>query len=188
MNTRIKKNGFTLVEMLVTITVFLIIISSIIGLFIYGIQQQRRTLALRALLDQSSYTLEYMSRALRMASKEINDPPSCLSATGLNYENTSPYPGIKFINHLENDNCQEFYLEGGILKFKRDIAAPPINFSSANLEIVNLKFNLSGESQDDNLQPRVTIFVKVKVKNSTEASLTLNLQTSISQRALDVEY
>ncbi|GAI33847.1 unnamed protein product, partial [marine sediment metagenome] len=61
---------------------------SISGVFISGFRGQRSALSSQRLLDQTSYALEYMSRALRMASKQTADIPACLSQDGLNYEIT----------------------------------------------------------------------------------------------------
>jgi len=48
------------------------------------------------------------------------------------------------------------------------------------LVIEELKFKLQGESSADNLQPRVTIFLKIG------SPLKIELQTTISQRNLDI--
>ena len=134
-----------------------------------------------------------------MAKKELNDPGTCLSQKGLNYEIPVEYQiggnenlgtGLRFINVLENSDCQEFFLENGQLKYKRKIiTAPPgetLDLTSNKLEITSLKFKLEGKSQNDNLQPRVTIFLEVKGKGEIEASQKIKIQTTISQRNLDV--
>lgn len=179
--------GFTLIEMMVTITIFSIVIGVILGIFISGVQQQRIALTGQVLLDQTSYALEYMSRALRMARKELLSP-ACLSQNGLNYEITRSGAGLKFINHLQNDDCQEFFLESGQLKYWKKSTGETLPLTSNKLEIAQLKFNLAGESQGDNLQPRVTIFSEVKGKGTLEASQRIKIQTTISQRNLDVVY
>lgn len=199
----LKKNlrGFTLVEILVGMTVFLIVIGAVLGLFVLGIQQQRRSLATQVLLNQTSYALEFMSRSLRMANKELS-APTCLSQNGLNYEIPLGYQiggpnlgtGIKFINVLETDvnyKCQEFYLDSGSkqLYYKRG-GDPALPLTSNKLEITSLKFNLIGQDQPptDNLQPRVTISMEIKSTGITQGPPVLKIQTTISQRNLDVQY
>lgn len=175
-----KERGFTLVEMMVAIAVFSIIIGAVSGLFISGLRGQRNALASQRLLDQTSYALEYMSRALRMAKKQTSDLPPCLSSSGLNYEIDNSH--LRFINHLENDDCQEFFLEDDKLKQKK--GGETFDLTSPKLEITSLNFSLSGQSQEDNLQPKVTIFLNVKGKGLGEPRI--NIQTTISQRNLDI--
>lgn len=187
LNVKMIGRGFTLIEMMVTITIFSIVIGVILGIFISGVQQQRIALTGQVLLDQTSYALEYMSRALRMARKELS-APACLSQNGLNYEITRSGAGLKFINHLQNDDCQEFFLESGQLKYWKKSTEETLPLTSNKLEIAQLKFNLTGESQGDDLQPRVTIFLEVKGKGTLEASQRIKIQTTLSQRNLDVVY
>lgn len=184
----IKTNrAFTLVELLVTMAVLAIVIGIISGIFISGIQQQRRALISQFLLDQTSFALEYMSRALRMAKKELS-APACLSQNGLNYQITHAGSGLKFINHLQADECQEFFLEAGQLKYWRQSTGETFPLTSNRIEITQLLFNLTGESQADNLQPAVTIFLNVKGREITAEELAIKIQTTISQRTLDAQY
>ena len=202
LNVKMTNTGFTLVEMLVAMTAFLIVIGAIFGIFVLAIQQQRRALASQVLLGQTSYALEYISRALRIADKQLagNPAPACLSQNGLNYEIPLEYQilgdenlgrGLRFINTLEGNDCQAFFLEHNKLKYKRRINT--INeitsdFTSDKLEITSLLFNLSGQSQADYLQPKVTIFLEIKSRGIIQGQPFLKIQTTISQRKLDVQY
>ena len=94
---RLKKKkevekGFTLVEMIIAIFIFSIVFGAASGLFVSAIKNQSRTLANQQLLDQTSYTIEYIGRAIRMAKKDIEG--SCISAK-LNYATTTSGGGNK---------------------------------------------------------------------------------------------
>jgi len=187
--------GFTLTEMLVGILVFSIIIGSISGIFVTSVKEQRRILTSQILLDQTSYALEYMSRALRMAKKELFGESDCLSQDGLNYEIAEVEPGInglKFKNHLQGDDCQAFFLKNGQLKYKKDLdTASPQTFdlTSNDLNITSLNFYLSGENQTDSLQPKVTFSLEVEGKSGLVGSQPkIRIQSTVSQRMLDVFY
>jgi len=187
---KFKKEGFTLIEMLVAMAVFSTVMVIITGIFITGIRQQRMALDHQIVLDQTSYALEYMSRALRFAKKEMS-APTCLSQNGLNVEKTRGGSGIKFINHLQNDDCQEFFLENSQIKYRRKIGQAEENtlpLTSVKLEVTSLKFDLAGEWQTDDLQPRITIFSEIKSAGANGQSQKIKIQTSISQRNLDVTY
>lgn len=192
---RIKNKGFTLIEMLVAIMIFSLVIGIISGIFVSSLRLQREALASQTLLEQTSYALEYISRTLRMAKKELGE--GCLSEIGLNYEipakfriNLNPNlgTGLRFINHLEGDDCQEFFLKNGQLKIKKRIGGPEEIFAltSPELQITSLRFNLSGQREDDGLQPRVTIFLDIKGEGfRPERRPEIKIQTTISQRDPD---
>jgi len=198
-NVKIKKGGFTLIEMMAAMIIFSLIIGAISGVFISSLRSQKSALSSQRLLDQTSYALEYMSRALRMSSKQTADIPACFSQSGLNYEITQIIPGVsglKFINHLEEDDCQGFFLQDGQLKQRKKIGQPIgqiFDLTSPSLQITSLNFGPSppddGWSQDDNIQPRVTIFLAVKGKGQKlEEQPAIKIQTTISQRNLDIHY
>jgi prepilin-type N-terminal cleavage/methylation domain-containing protein len=189
---KLKKggNGFTLIEMMVALAVFTVAIGAISGLFIAALRQQRTILASQGVLDQVSYAFEYMGRSLRLAAKEMACG-ACLPLDGLNFEITRSGTGIKFINHLQADDCQEFFLENSQIKYRRRIGWPDENtmsLTSDSLQVLQFEFYLSGESQSDDLQPKVTIFSEIKSTLASAPAQTMNIQTSISQRSLDVTY
>lgn len=171
------KKAFTLIEMLVVIGIFSLVAGSISGLFISGIISQRKILATQELMDQTSYVLEYMSRALRMAKKDLNG--TCIPAK-TNYQKLSN--GIKFLNY--NTQCQQFYLDGTQLKERKDVTTLPL--TSNSIKVNYFRIQLSGETQDDKVQPRVTIFLEVEGRGKNPPKI--QIQTSISQRDLDVQY
>ena len=65
-----KQKGFTLIEVLVSISVLLVISGVAVSIFLSVVMGQRTILANQDLSGQLSYSLEYMSKALRMASKD----------------------------------------------------------------------------------------------------------------------
>lgn len=171
--SRVKK-GFTLVEMLVTIAIFSIVVSTTIGFFLSAVRAQRKNFANQEILDQISYVLEYMGRALRMANKDLTG--SCISS-GYNYYQIPN--GIKFLD--SEGNCTEYYLENNQLKKK--IGTEIWQLTSPKIKINQFKINLLGQSQQDNLQPRLTIFIEAE-----KGEGKIQIQTTISQRSPDFQY
>jgi len=188
-----NKNGFTLVEMLVTVTVFSLIVGTSTGIFVSAIKIQRYNLATQELLNQTSYALEYMDRFLRMARKDMTGTCLTVAGAGANYENPSDNTAIKFLNY--NGQCQEFYREWNAaaqvyqLKVDLDTTIPwnELPLTSEKFNVTSLVFQISGEEQTDFLQPRVTIFMTIEAVSSAQPKPKLTVQTTISQRALDLE-
>lgn len=183
----VKMNrGFTLVEMMVTVLIFSIVVGAVIGIFVSTIRVQRYNLVYQQLLDQTSYAMEYMSRAIRMAVKD--DGVGCISS-GLNYYQSAP-SRIKFVNY--DGKCQEFSREWNStkevyqLKVEFD-SGGKIPLTSDDFDVTSLNFEVTGapgSEHGDNVQPRVTIFMEIQGKGS-KLQPKITMQTTISQRNLD---
>jgi prepilin-type N-terminal cleavage/methylation domain-containing protein len=185
-----KNKGFTLIEILVTTTIFVSIFSIISGLFLSAIKVQRRALAFQELIKNSSYAMEYMGRQLRMAQKSDSSYPC--APDGANYKNYLISPGaisgdsITFRNY--NNECWTFFLESGRLKINKNGLLEDF-LTSEDLEVVSFKVSLSGDVTNplDSLQPRVTLSLKIQGKGQkTEEQPLLQTQTTVSQRNLDI--
>ena len=192
-----KEKSFSLIELLVAITIFMLVISSAVGLFVSSIRSQSKLLTSQKILDETGYAIEYMSRALRMAKKETKTDPAelCLSSTGSNYNNPTGQSSIRFINY--NDQCQEFFLDGDQLKEKRavssndashkfsDLPTSGVALTSAGFTVSKAIFLIQGDTHtpsDDGIQPRVTIVLEIGKGSANK----IQIQTTISQRDLDV--
>lgn len=183
-NKTMMNKGLTLIEMIAAVGIFAITVGTISGLFISAVRAQRKSLATQELLDRTSYVIEYMGRTIRMAQKDIDG--TCIIAK-TNYEN----PGgdvskIKFINY--EGVCQDFFLDNNQIKEYKTGYATSLPLTPPELKINSLKFYLSGQSQNDVLQPRVTIFLEIESGRIPQSPPKIQVQTSVSQRALDVEY
>ncbi|MDO8601415.1 MAG: type II secretion system protein [bacterium] len=184
----IKKNGFTLIEIVVAMGIFALLMGSLSSVFVQALQGQKKTLATQEVLGQASYALDYISRAVRMARKDISG--SCLGVN-LNYSTTTSRilsgqtfsgPGIKFLN--SSSTCQEFFLDSASSTLKESQALmSPVDLTSANLKINSFNISLIGASQNDDVQPKVTLFLDITGKNESK----IKVQTTISQRNLDIQ-
>ena len=177
------KKGFTLIELLISMSIFSVVMVSAINLFSAGIESQRKTLALQTLSNSTSYVMEYMSRTIRMAKKDLG---GFYIDAGCNFKNPN-YPnesGILFTNY--HQERQEFILENGQLKEKKGSASEPTALTSDNFKVNKLFFKLSGECQTDEVQSKVTIVMEIQTKETKPQ--ILNLQTTISQRDLNIKY
>jgi type II secretory pathway pseudopilin PulG len=186
--------GFTLVEILVAVTIFVTVITVVSSLFVQAIRGQRRNLAYQELLGQTSYVMEYMSRSIRMAMKDDVEilgflPKDCLGVPNdkINYEVVGSC--LRFRDY--KDQCHEFCLvpDGGKNKLVEIInGGSPVDLTStSSLDVSLLPPNpswvaLTGEGQGDSLQPLVAISLSIEGREEAE----IEIQTSVSQRNLDV--
>jgi prepilin-type N-terminal cleavage/methylation domain-containing protein len=189
-----KKAGFTLVEMLVSLAIFSIIVSAFLGIFTSFIKSQRRILAEKQLVDQTSYFIERFSRITMMAQKDVSG--TCIAANR-NY-GTTTISGIMYFAFLDaNSKCHMFFLESGTIKeqesatnnnydFSSDPASPysPLRLFSPNFTVTSFKITGAGWQQIDFIQPSVTIFFEASGKDN----IKIKSQTTISQRNGDVAF
>ena len=174
-----NNKGFTLVEMLVTVTIFSIVISMSAGLFVSAIWLQKKGLDYQRILDQTSYVMEYMSRSLRMAKEDTSG--GCIAAD-TNYKITYLGKGIKFLN-ANNGECWEFYLENGQLKIDKHNGEDPYDLTSIDLTVEDFNVSVSSSSG----QPKITFYLDIKgAKAHFYSASQIKIQTTVSQRNLDL--
>lgn len=177
-------SGFSLVEFLVAVAVFSFLVSVLSDLFLSNFMNQRRALSAGVVQEQNSFLAEYLSRTLRMARKDVTG--SCIPA-GSNYQKTSHGStfGVKFLNN--QSTCQEFYLDPISNRLKENKGGTEQYLTSAAVAISVFRVNLIGETQSDQLQPRVTLFWRVSRPGAkAEAQTLAEMQVTVSQRKLDV--
>jgi len=190
-----KKNGFSLVELLVAITVFSLVMSIAAGLFVHVFESQTQALSYQELFDQTSFIMEYLARGVRMAKKQrtATDPmnPACISV-GRNYELVSQ-SHLRFIRRDGTLTppafiCYEFRLSGTRLEVSRDRGSSWSALTSPRLEVVTLRFRVVGDGiETPPLQPMVTIVLEVRGRGYGHGRRsTIHLQTTISQRDFDI--
>ena len=158
--------------MLVAIAIFVFTVASVSGVFVTVFKAQRRSIAYQQLLDQSSYLMEYMSRSIRMAKKDISG--SCTGTAKLNYEFSGQC--LKLRNY--KDLCQQFCLDGSRMKNEKGEY-----LTSDSLNVSSFSVTLSGATQNDDIQPMTIISIDIQGKDDA----AIKIQTSVSQRNLDVE-
>jgi len=186
------QEGFTLVELLVSMAVFSLVMGVVMQLFFYSMRSHRIILAKSQMIGEMSYNLEHISRGLRMAKK--SQDTSCLSAKGMNFEKTAG-AGIKFqvMDSSGRLNCVEYYLghpvdypQGVNALMEHRVNASQDFYLPLTSPVINvLEFAIAdyGWDQNDQLQPRATIHIKIQGKENQ----VLENQITVSQRDLDVQ-
>jgi prepilin-type N-terminal cleavage/methylation domain-containing protein len=189
-NKKNKTRGFTLVEILVSVAIFSVAMGIVVQMFYYSLRMQKYLTAHFQLFNEISYNMEYISRGLRMAQKSIDS--SCLTSAGLNFEKTAA--GIKFRvpNATGGSDCVEYYTATppgypaaviALMEKRTSITdSYDLPLTSPKITILNFEIKDSGWMQTDNLQPRVTIYIKAQ----GAVGEILENQFTVSQRNLDI--
>jgi len=187
--------GVTLIELMVSISVFSIFITVDSQLLASALKYHQQSLEKVELLSQISYGLDFMDRSLRMAQKDSNG--RCITQN-FNYENYNGLSAVRFIDY--QGKCCEFssqdVSQGGktykvlmVRKSPTDSATQLGDYlalTPIGLSVDSLAFSLNGQSQLDDLQPSVSI--ALKIRGRLTPPLETEIQTTVSKRELDVLY
>ncbi len=174
-NSKFNNKGFTLLEILIAISLLSLVITITVGIFVSGSKSQRKIIELSAAQREGGYITETISRELRMATAicDNGDAAECGAREDQQNNNDSSiefknYEGdwIRYCKSLDTGVCNS----GGNY-FSRNGNC----ISSSDVTIEDLKFYTT---EDFNLkQPLVTIVMKVKAKDTS-----IILQDSIALR------
>ncbi|MAQ77092.1 hypothetical protein CL684_01030 [Candidatus Campbellbacteria bacterium] len=182
-----KKNttkGFTLVEIIVSVAIFAIIITSGIGALVTILDSYQKTQQQKNLNQALNYALDTMVREIRLGKNYGYDGIG--SGDGTNNEIT--------FDATDNRGEVRYSLSGGAVVLDRSGASiPRLNgtFSltdSTSVQIDELSFTISGNSQTpsgNNRQPRVWITLAGHDVRDTDQVSTV-VQTLVSQRTLNI--
>jgi len=167
---RKQNKGFTLVELLVAMTLFLVLIGIATSGFIRVLRTQRAIIELMAVNDNTVLTLEQMAREIR---------------TGYNFSKISETE-MQFVN---SHNLVAFYrLNAGVIERGTEDALLQRTYkkiTADNVKVTNFKINLLGNNPGDGYPARITISFSVTGKSKYLESISTDIQTTISARMLD---
>lgn len=182
-----SKRGFTLIELIVAITLFTVITTFALGSVLAIFDANRRARSMRTVVDNLNFSIESMARNIRFGtnyycgtSSNLNSTNDC-SINGANHLSVT-FEGLRYIYGWQggaNDPIRRS-INGGTTY---------TNITSPETKIQDLKFYVFGStpsSSGDNNQPRVLVIIRGYVGNKPTAQSTFNIQTLMSQRKLDI--
>lgn len=185
-----NKKGFTMVETLVSIGMFGFISIALINIFVSAIKSQSRILQNQELMEQSSYALEYMGKIIRMAKKDVAG--GCTGTANANYGvGANSIAFLAYDTNAGEYRCRQFLLESDAIEEKKSTDESSGNFgtalaiTSSKVKVNDLTLAVTGDGVDT-IQPKTTIMIKMQSNISTAEAPNITIQTSVSQRQLDI--
>lgn len=164
---KIQEKGFTMVELLVAMSLFMVFVVIASGSFVRALRTQRAVVSLIAANDNGSLSIEQMTREIRTGFG------FSLTGNDLNFTNAN---GTQITYRLNNStNIIEKGEEGDNFK--------PI--TATNVRINKLNFYLQGQLDGDGYPPRITIVINISPNIPTIKNISTNFQTTVSARNLD---
>ncbi len=162
-------------EVLVAMSIFMIVISITVGIFVSGSGSQKKILEFNATQREAGYLMETISRELRMATAisdgtdgnpdQQDNQDSSVEFTNYNGD-TVEYCRSIADGSCTNDDSGDYFSRDGE------------NINSPDVKIEHLRFYVT----DDFNQTQPIIVVSMKVKSTGSSGVEFTLQNSVSLR------
>ncbi|MBI1960806.1 MAG: prepilin-type N-terminal cleavage/methylation domain-containing protein [Candidatus Liptonbacteria bacterium] len=185
-----NNKGFTIIELLTSVALFLVITSIASGGFIRALRSQRALFELLSANSNSSLTIEQMTREIRTGYNFCTAGFQCADATDLNGGlNGIEARSVTFIN--ESNQIITYDVSDGAIRRKVGLAAVPQKVTAENVNISNLRFIIQNKATDVSAEPspdgqtRVTILFSASGRGRDVEAIVFHFQTTVSPRQLD---
>lgn len=202
-----SNQGFSLVEVMISIGLFTIIMVIGIGAILGVNVTNRKTQSMRAVIDNMSFVMEDMARSMRLGDYFV-----CVDSAAPTYDDVylagvqltrdgpsdlsfGPCKGISFEPYwdffvTEPTNQVTYYISNGTIwkkEYNMSFIDDPIAITPEEIVIDSDRsgFIVTGSDRNDLLQPKVTIVLAGTI-NLSGVQTNFNMQTTVSQRVLDV--
>lgn len=191
-----SQSGFTLIELMVSLTLFIIIVVALIGSLYTVNDASRKVQAMRTIMDNVNFAVETMSRNVKTSQNikcgtRINCPIkdkvpsntiSMISTLGepqyIQYSWESDFQGkgkiVKRTAPYSYDSVNDEYIIGEL--------SSPVNITAPEIDIQKMRFFVDGVGAGDQKQPSVIIKFEGVAKVVGSTSVPFAIQTFLSQR------
>lgn len=177
------KKGFTLIELMTSLSIFAVIMTISMGSILGVFDANRKSEALKTVMDNLNFTIETMSREMRFGKNY-----HCSSATPLTEPRECVSGNDNFVSFLSSDGKQTIYkldqVNNSIQK-STDGGSTYINVTAPEVKITKLTFVVVGPASGDNEQPRIFIQIQGYAGSKPGAKSNFILQTLVTQRLRD---
>jgi prepilin-type N-terminal cleavage/methylation domain-containing protein len=174
--------GVSLVELLVSVTIFSILLLSATDIFKMVVDGQRSSISAQNVQENMRYAMEKMSKEMRMSRISNTD---CDSAAVYKVFNTANNDTELYFKN-KDDQCIKYYLENNRLKVMVGVGAGAVAdfITPARIEVSNLKFYVVDDliSSFHSLQPYVVMVMDVKAVGQAIHEQRMKIQMTVSSR------
>ncbi len=180
------KDGFTLIEMMVAVSIFAIIMTISMGALLNIINLNRKSQSVKTIMNNLNFALEEMSRDIRFGYNYCEGLDACRNTDAITFK----FKGIRDSLHdvtyyaqsqtVGDDNdCKQIMKKTSIDLVGNPITAPEVC-------IKNLAFTAFNPSNTDASQARVLITLG-GYAGTGKTQTVFNLQTTVTERQLDIK-
>lgn len=196
-----KNTGFTLIEMLVALSLFTIVITIAVGAFLALIGASKSVQGEQSVITTLTFVLDSMTREIRTGTnyycntRSVLDDPSQVSTSTVR-DCTGGSDGLSFVeagssisSGASNKRIAYYYDNSSSTNrtiMRKVSNGTPQSIVSDGITVTNAEFFVTGSDRlgngTDTNQPTVTIILEATDENGA----TTTLQTTVTQRELDI--
>lgn len=192
MRNSFSQRGFTLIEMMVAVSIFAIVMLIGVGALFSLVQANERAQAINSVMNNLNAALEDMSRSIRVGTSYhcetsaippfplslLNSPQDCSSGGGLLLAFEPSGAG-------SSDPREVYRLDVTQLERSLDGGSTWVAMTAPEVTITRFSFYVTGSTAGDTTQPRVLMTIQGTAKVPGGVT-TFSVQASVVQRILDI--
>lgn len=178
-----KQKGFTLIEIMVAVSIFLVVMTTAMGAILGIFNANRKVSSLKAVMDNLNFAVETMSREMRFGTKYHCE----LNANALPPFTTPQDCGAgKLVSFLSSAGQQLTYAQSGNSIVESVDGGPFVVITAPEVVIKDLSFFVIGAPQSDTVQAYGIIKIQGHAGQKSDSTDTdFTIQTMVSQRIPD---
>ena len=195
--------GFSLIELLVSMALFIVVLTIGIGALLVLISTNLKAQNMQEAVGNVQFALDSMAREIRTGYSYYCTSSTPASTPG-GVEDVSPCSRGTYLSVIEggasltegqdfSSKRIEYRYNASSRAIERRIPSQSstwVRLTSPSVYINSMHFNVNGTAQkqtsSDESQPNVTIFISGTVTGISNTSSTFTLQTTVTQRVLDL--
>lgn len=197
--TTFKEKGFSLIEVLVSLSIFTVVVTISVGSLLVLIDANARARNMQEVMTNITFTLDSMTRDIRTGSDYFCGSSGSLPTSGTTRRNC-PVVGASSANGRAlsfNEGGQSLTnnVAGARIAYRLNAGAGAIerrlgnglwvSVTSPNTMITLLRFEVRGSVAGNVVPPWVTIHVAGYARDD-ESQSPFNIQTTVTQQLLDI--
>jgi type II secretory pathway pseudopilin PulG len=190
------EKGFSLIEVLVSLSIFIVVITMAIGSLMALIGANARTQNMQTVMTNLSYTLDSMTRELRTGTDYFCSASGTnLPSAGSTQQNCAPPAGGKAISFNEGGRSLTgsaasrrvgYRVANGAIE-RRLANGNWLPMTAPEVTVESMRIFVTGTSRTDTLSPTVTLYIEGYAgDDQDDTQARFDIQTSIVQQLLDI--
>jgi len=183
-----RSGGFTLVEMLVAVALFVVIATFALGAVLTIFDSNRKAQSSKTVVDNLNLSIENMARTVRFGTNYY-----CGVSYDMNSQNGDCPSGDNALSVTFNDPATHsdsriiYRLNGSTIEKSEDGGSSYTTITSSDTNIDYMKFYVFNTTATDK-QPYVVVVIKGHVGSKPSVQTDFSIETMMSQRTVKLNY